>query len=201
MGVWKDIKNLFIGMRITSKHLGRHAITIQYPEEKWTMPERSRGIVILLSDKETGELNCTACMLCQKACPTGAIIIDAPRDEAKKRHLKGFVVDHGLCCFCGLCEEACNFCAIKMATKYEFSTVTKEDLVWDAKKLQEMGRDVPYVDTRKKKVAPAAKPAAPAAAASPATVTAPAPAPETPSAASVPNTETPAQSPDSEGSS
>jgi len=88
-----------------------------------------------------------------------------------------------------------------MATKYEFSTVTKEDLVWDAKKLQEMGRDVPYVDTRKKKVAPAAKPAAPAAAASPATVTAPAPAPETPSAASVPNTESPAQSPDSEGKS
>lgn len=161
MGIFTDIKNLFVGMRITSKHLGRHAITIQYPEEKWTMPERSRGIVVLLSDKETGELNCTACMLCQKACPTGAITIDAPRDENKKRHLKGFVVDHGICCFCGLCEEACNFSALKMATKYEFSTLTKEELVWDVKKLQEIGRDVPYVDTRKKKVA-VAKPATPA---------------------------------------
>ncbi len=159
MGIWKDIKNLFIGMRITSKHLGRHAITIQYPEQKWTMPERSRGIVVLLSDKETGELNCTACMLCAKACPTGAIIIEAPRDENKKRHLKSFVVDHGLCCFCGLCEEACNFSALKMAGKYEFSSVTKDDLVWDVNKLQEVGRDVPYVDTRKKKVPPAAKPA------------------------------------------
>ena len=159
MGIWKDIKNLFIGMRITSKHLGRHAITIQYPEQKWTMPERSRGIVVLLSDKETGELNCTAFMLCAKACPTGAIINEAPRDENKKRHLKSFVVDHGLCCFCGLCEEACNFSALKMAGKYEFSSVAKEDLVWDVNKLQEVGRDVPYVDTRKKKVPPAAKPA------------------------------------------
>ena len=167
MGLLKDIKNLLIGMKITGKHLGKHAITIQYPEERWTMPERSRGIVVLLSDKETGELNCTACMLCAKACPTGAIIIDAPRDEVtKKRNLKGFVVDNGLCCFCGLCEEACNFCAIKMTPKYEFSTIHKDDLTWDMKKLQEIGRDVDYVDTRKKKAIPATKPAAAAVPAS-----------------------------------
>jgi len=160
MKLLKDIKNLIWGLCITGKHLGRHAITIQYPEEKWTMPERSRGIVVLLSDKETGELNCTACMLCMRACPTAAIKIDAPRDENKKRRLKSFVVENSLCCFCGLCEEACNFSAIKMATMYEFSTTIKEELVWDMKKLQEMGRDVDYVDTRKKKTAkPAPKPA------------------------------------------
>lgn len=162
MGFWKDIKNLIAGMGITSKHLGRHAITVQYPEQKWTMPERSRGIVVLLSDKETGELNCTACLLCMRACPTGAIIIDAPRDEVtKKRTLKGFKVDNGLCCFCGLCEEACSFSAIKMTPKYEFSTINKEDLVWDVKKLQQMGLDVDYVDTRKKKVPAAATAPAP----------------------------------------
>lgn len=151
MNPLKGIRELVRGLQITGKHLGRHAITIQYPEERWTMPERSRGIVVLLSDKETGELNCTACMLCERACPTAAIRIDAPRDEKKKRHLKEFIVDHGLCCFCGLCEEACNFSAIKMATKYEFSSESKEELVWDIKKLQEVGRDVPYIDTRKKK--------------------------------------------------
>ncbi len=154
----KDIKALLGGLGIAGKHLGRHAITIQYPEERWTMPERSRGMVVLLSDKETGELNCTACMLCMRACPTGAIRIDAPKDDKKKRHLKEFVVDHGLCCFCGLCEEACNFAAIKMATKYEFSTLRKDELVYDSKKLQEMGRDVPYEPIPKKK--PAAEKAA-----------------------------------------
>jgi len=153
MGLFKDIKELLRGMKITSRHLTEHAITIQYPEENWTMPERSRGIVVLLSDKETGDLNCTACMLCMRACPTGAIVIDAPRDENKKRHLNSFVVDNGLCCFCGLCEEACNFSALKMAGKYEFSTENKEDLVWDVKKLQEIGRDVDYVDRRKKRPA------------------------------------------------
>lgn len=164
----KDIKNLIAGLGITGKHLGRHAITIQYPEEKWTMPERSRGIVVLLSDKESGELNCTGCMLCMRACPTGAIILDAPRDENKRRHLKEFSVDNGLCCFCGLCEEACNFSALKMATKYEFSTDDKESLIWDIKKLQEVGRDVDYIDTRKKKKpAVAKKPEQPSAAKSP----------------------------------
>lgn len=153
LSFFKGIKELIKGLGITGKHLGRHATTIQYPEKKWTMPERSRGIVVLLSDKETGELNCTGCLLCMRACPTAAIYIEAPRDENKRRQLKVFKVDNALCCFCGLCEEACNFSAIKMATKYEFSTDNKDDLVWDMKKLQEIGLDVPYIDTRKKKPA------------------------------------------------
>jgi NADH-quinone oxidoreductase subunit I len=160
MGVFKDIANLLKGMKITSKHLGRHAITVQYPEERDKIPERSRGIVVLLSDKETGELNCTACMLCARACPTAAIQIVAPRDEKKKRHLQSFQVDNSLCCFCGLCEEVCNFVAIKMATKYEFATYDKGDLVWDMKKLQEMGRDVPYTPKPKKKPVAKATPKA-----------------------------------------
>lgn len=154
------IRNLVIGLFTTGKHLGRHAVTLQYPTEKWKMPERSRGIVVLLSDKETGELNCTVCMLCARACPSGAIKIEQHRDEeTKKRVLDSFVVDNTICCFCGLCEESCNFAAIKMATKYEFSTVNKEELIWHADRLQEIGRDVPYEKPVKKKKA-AAKPAA-----------------------------------------
>jgi formate hydrogenlyase subunit 6/NADH:ubiquinone oxidoreductase subunit I len=161
MGVIKDFVNLVKGMRITSKHLGRHAVTIQYPEERMEMFERSRGVVVLLSDKETGELNCTMCMLCMRACPTGAIQIDAPRDENKKRVLKSFVVDNSICCYCGLCEESCNFAAIKLANKYEFSSWEKGEHIWDVKKLQEVGRDVPYEPLPKKKPKPAAaKPAA-----------------------------------------
>ena len=186
MGVLKDIWNLLKGMQITGKHLGRHAVTLQYPEEKWPMPERSRGIVVLLSDKETGELNCTSCLLCMQACPTAAIRIVAPRGEDKKRVLQSFDLDFGLCCFCGLCEEACNFSAIKMTPKYEFSTVNKEDLIWDVRKLQEIGRDVDYIDTRKKKAPREAAPGAPKTA----ETSAPAqPAPIDPPAASAPSQE------------
>lgn len=154
--ILKDIKNLFVGLFTTAKHLPRKEVTLQYPDERWPMPERSRGIVVLLSDKETGELNCTTCLLCERACPSAAIKIVYEKDEKKKRHLKDFIVDNTLCCFCGLCEEACNFAAIKMAGKYEFATWDREDLIWHTDKLQEIGRDVPYEP--KKKRSPKPKP-------------------------------------------
>lgn len=167
MGVFKDIFEILRGMTITSKHLTRRAVTIQYPEERDDIPERSRGIVVLLSDKETGEANCTSCMLCMRACPTAAIRIVSPRGEDKKRHLQEFEVDNLLCCFCGLCEEACSFAAIKMATMYEFSTQNKEDLIWDMEKLLEMGKDVPYTPRPKKKPKTKTAPVTPPAEAKP----------------------------------
>lgn len=125
------------------------------------MPERSRGIVVLLSDKETGELNCTTCLLCARACPCGAINIIHHKDEAtKKRVLDDFIVNHTICCYCGLCEEACNFAAIKLANKYENSIYVRDDLIHHTSHLQELGRDVPYEKPVRKKPAAAAKPAA-----------------------------------------
>jgi len=194
MGIVKDLKNLVLGLTITGKHLGRHAITLQYPEEKMEMPPRSRGIVVLLSDKETGELNCTACELCMRACPTRAIKIVSHRDENKRKVLDSFVVDNTICCFCGLCEEACNFCAIKMAQKYEFSTTNKEDLIWDIKRLQEVGLDVPYEDTRKKKkAASAVKKSAPPKTNKPDAATTPADKPKSETKPQEPKDETSAQ--------
>jgi NADH-quinone oxidoreductase subunit I len=149
------IYNLLLGLKVTGGCLPQNAVTLQYPDERWEMPERSRGIVVLLSDKQTGKLNCTACLLCQKACPTGAITIERERGEDKKWFAKSFTVDNTICCFCGLCEEACNFAAIKMATKYEFSVYDQAELVFDIHRLQEIGRDVPYTPKPKKK--PAAK--------------------------------------------
>jgi len=156
------IKNLVIGLFTTGKHLGRHAITLQYPTQRWPMPERSRGIVVLLSDRETGALNCTVCLLCMKACPSAAIRIEYDKDEKGKRILKDFIVDDGICCFCGLCEEACNFSAIKMAPKYEFSTLNRNDLTWHKDRLKEVGLDVPYEKVARKKSV-VAKPSAAAA--------------------------------------
>jgi len=154
------IYNLILGLLTTGKHLGRHAITIQYPKERWTMPERSRGMVVLLTDHETGKLNCTACLLCMRACPAAAINIEVEKDEKGKRHLKEFQVDFSVCCFCGLCQEACNFAAIKLSTKYEFPEYDRSKLVYDKERLAKEGYDVPYEKPVRK--APAARvPAAP----------------------------------------
>lgn len=166
MGIFRSlidgIYNLLLGLSVTGKRLPEPAVTLQYPKERWEMPERSRGIVVLLSDKETGELNCTGCLLCEKACPTGAITIEREKNEQNKWYAKSFTVDNTICCFCGLCEETCNFVAIKMATMYEFSVYNQSELVFDINRLQELGRDVPYTPKPKKKPAPkpAEKPAA-----------------------------------------
>jgi len=158
MGFVKDIVdgiyNLLLGLKVTAERLPEKAVTLQYPDEKHPMPERSRGVVVLLSDKETGELNCTACMLCQKACPTAAITIEREKNEQKRWYPKSFTIDNTICCFCGLCEDACNFVAIKMTGKYEMSVYDQGELVYDMKKLQELGRDVEYTPKPKKKPAP-----------------------------------------------
>ncbi len=185
---WKGIYNLLVGLRVTLRHLFTPAITLQYPTERWEMPERSRGMVVLLSDKETGDLNCTACILCQKGCPTGAIQIERHKGEDKRWKLDGFVVDHTICCYCGICQEACNFDALMLVPKYEYSTYTKEELIFNTAKLQEMGLDVEYTPKRPKKK-PAPKPAAkPAADAKPKDEAAPAEAakPAEPAAESKP---------------
>lgn len=155
MGFVKDffsgIYNLVVGLGVTGKHLGRHAITLQYPKERWPMPERSRGVVVLLTNLETGKLNCTACMLCMKACPSAAIKIEREKNENKRWEASVFNIDNTTCCFCGLCEEACNFDAIKLTGKYEMSVYDQDILQYDMAHLTELGIDVKYTPRPKKK--------------------------------------------------
>ncbi len=148
----KGFWNLILGLFTTGKYLPRKSVTLQYPDERWPMPERSRGVVVLLSDPETGELNCNACQVCMKQCPVHAINVDQIKDpETKKRYPGNFTIDNTICCFCGICEEVCNFDAIKLTGKYEFSVFNKAELIYNKEKLQELGRDVKYTPTKKKK--------------------------------------------------
>jgi len=165
----KGFWNLLIGLKTTAKYLPTRAVTLQYPDERWPMPERSRGVVVLLSDPETGELNCNACLVCMRQCPVSAITVTQAKNEKGERYPEIFTIDNTLCCFCGICEEVCNFNAIKLTGKYEFSVFKKEDLIYDKARLQEIGRDVKYEPKKKAKSAtqtagkPAEGSAAPAA--------------------------------------
>lgn len=148
----KGFWNLILGLFTTGKYLPRKSVTLQYPDERWPMPERSRGVVVLLSDPETGELNCNACQVCMKQCPVHAINVEQIKDpETKKRHPGSFTIDNTICCFCGICEEVCNFDAIKLTGKYEFSVFNKEELIYNKEKLQELGRDVKYTPKKARK--------------------------------------------------
>ncbi|MCJ7508850.1 MAG: NADH-quinone oxidoreductase subunit I [candidate division Zixibacteria bacterium] len=135
------IRNLILGLAVTIKYLLKPAVTLQYPTERWTMPERSRGMVSLLIDKEAKRLRCTGCSLCVKICPNNAIQMVPKKDEQGKRVPDTFVVDVGMCIYCGLCQEVCPFNAIRLVPKYEFSVYDKKELFFDKEKLAEIGKD------------------------------------------------------------
>ncbi len=64
------------GLKITLTHLFQPKLTQKYPYEKPVLPERSRGLIQLTVEKETGLLKCEACRLCEKVCPPRAITIE-----------------------------------------------------------------------------------------------------------------------------
>jgi NADH-quinone oxidoreductase subunit I len=140
--IYSGIYNLILGLTVTVKHLGKHAITLQYPKERWTMPERSRGCVVLLTDPQTDKLKCIACGLCYRTCPNNAIKFSEAKDDAGKRFAEVFEVDTGICIYCGLCEEVCPVKgkAIKLVPLYEFSVYDKKDLIYNKEKLTEIGK-------------------------------------------------------------
>ena len=56
------------GMMLTLKHLFRHPITIQYPEERLHTSRRIRGNELVWSQEK-----CTGCYTCAHSCPHGCI--------------------------------------------------------------------------------------------------------------------------------
>ncbi|MEK6619889.1 MAG: 4Fe-4S binding protein, partial [Chloroflexota bacterium] len=70
------MRGLFRGMKRTLEHLVRsRAVTRKYPYEKRELPERSRGLIVLLLEPETNIFKCESCLMCEKACPSRAISI------------------------------------------------------------------------------------------------------------------------------
>jgi len=139
------IYNLLLGMRVTIKYFFKPAITLQYPKERWKMPERSRGMVGLITNSETGKLNCTACLICARNCPVRAIYVTQTKDEAGKRVPHEFIIEAGLCIYCGICEEVCPFSAIKLVPKYEFSAYDKKVFTHTKERLAEIGKGFKYI--------------------------------------------------------
>ncbi|MGB9587774.1 MAG: 4Fe-4S binding protein, partial [Armatimonadota bacterium] len=50
-----------------------------------------------------------------------------------------FTMDAGRCMFCGLCTEVCPTGALVMTDEYELAAFSREDLIYDRVKLNELG--------------------------------------------------------------
>ena len=122
------------GMWLTLKYFFRPKVTLNYPYERGPLSPRFRG-EHALRRYPNGEERCIACKLCEAVCPALAITIEAePREDGSRRTTR-YDIDMTKCIFCGLCQEACPVDAIVEGPNMEYSTETREELIYDKAKL------------------------------------------------------------------
>lgn len=105
------------------------AITVNYPEEKLSVPERFRFVPFLVTDAPApGQLFghdwCTSCGICAKVCPPQCIwIVRGTQPNGRpKPEPEQFYIDIDICMNCGFCAEFCPFDAIKLDHDYELAS-------------------------------------------------------------------------------
>ena len=122
------------GMWLTLKYFFRPKVTINYPYERGPLSPRFRG-EHALRRYANGEERCIDCKLCEAVCPALAITIEAePREDGSRRTTR-YDIDMTKCIYCGLCQEACPVDAIVEGPNMEYSTETREELIYDKAKL------------------------------------------------------------------
>ncbi len=90
------------GMSVTGTYFVVDKVTVEYPEEKLQPYPRFRGAHALLTDPETGDTKCVACMLCATICPSRCISIVGEQMPEGRSRPASFDLDLSRCIFCGL---------------------------------------------------------------------------------------------------
>ena len=135
------LPSILKGLSITFRQMFKPKVTMQYPEEKWTVRDEYRGAPVLVKDDE-GRPKCVACSLCEYVCPPKAIYIVPGELEAGDPVERGpevFNINMLRCIFCGLCEEACPEEAIFMSKEYALWGETRAELIHDKETLYALG--------------------------------------------------------------
>jgi NADH-quinone oxidoreductase subunit I len=167
------------GMRITARYGvdPKEEVTLQYPEERWVIPEGYRGF--LHNDIK----KCTSCTMCVKVCPIDCISLESVRGADKKLVLCSYDINIGRCMYCGLCVEVCPPKSLKHTSGYEMASVARGELILrfieeDAAEIKaRVARQVAEAAAKAAEAAEAAKAAEPPAPATPKPAE-PTPAPE-----------------------
>ena len=123
--------SLMCGLSVSLKYFfdPRRIVTEQYPENRKTlkMHERFRGKLEMIEDAD-GNNRCTACGMCERACPNASINVLSTKNIAGKKVLGRYVYHFASCTQCGLCVEACPFGAIRMNQEFEVATTDPNTL-------------------------------------------------------------------------
>jgi NADH-quinone oxidoreductase subunit I len=146
------------GFKVTLRHFFKRKVTMQYPEEKWVVPEGYRGAPYLVRDQD-GNTKCVSCQLCEFVCPPKAIKIIPPgpagqladRPNAEKMPAE-FEINMLRCIFCGFCQEVCPEEAIFLQKDYSLTGTSREEMIYNKEKLLALGGTVGGVQKWKHKL-------------------------------------------------
>jgi NADH-quinone oxidoreductase subunit I len=131
--LWLGIITVLKSMGVAWRHLFTRSVTLQYPTEKWSMPERSRARLFNRIE------DCIGCGQCVRTCPTSCITIKTEKrgkDEPEifasdgtviKLRTLAYDIDMALCCYCGLCTFSCPTHSLGMTGEYEYSVYDRDD--------------------------------------------------------------------------
>lgn len=141
----KTIKQIFAylkGLWIVLKYSFKRPVTIRYPEEKRTLPPRSRGRHYLTKWNDGAE-RCVGCELCAIVCPSQAIYVKPAENTPEDMHSHGeryasdFQINMLRCIFCGYCEEACPTGAIVLGNDFDLVSDNRQSLIYTKEMLTE----------------------------------------------------------------
>lgn len=139
---WGTFKSIFTGMGVTLRHLFGPSVTLQYPDERYELPENSRAKLYVNID------DCIGCNLCARACPVNCIDIETvistsdvdlgktSTGNPKRFWLTKFNIDMAKCMYCDLCVHPCPTHCIYMVPEYEYSEFDRTNLVYHFSNLE-----------------------------------------------------------------
>lgn len=122
--IYDAVMSSLKGMRITGKHLVKKPVTLQYPDERWVLPERFKGFVI------NDTWRCDACLRCAKVCPVDCIYIETV-GKGVDRFMHRYAIDYNKCIWCGLCTAECPTDACQHSHDYDQALYDRERLVYE----------------------------------------------------------------------
>jgi NADH-quinone oxidoreductase subunit I len=171
--IFHSLYTVFVGMKITIKHIFTRSATVQYPTVKMKIPERVRNRLYVNID------DCIGCNQCAMACPVDCITIETikstpdvdlgmtSKNTKKRLYIPRFEIDIAKCCYCGLCVWPCPTECILMTDVYEFSEYNRHNLIYSFSNMAAEEIALAQVRLKKydeeqtaKKAAAAAKPTA-----------------------------------------